>query len=131
MEKGIKTRNRINSYFVKTLKGSTMVEVLMAILVCLIIFSLSLSILLNIEKNHNTRLKLKADLLYELTNNDNTPSISETRITNGLNVRTTYTPYNDSRELYIKSVVISTKSGKRLSEKHLLTKTLDEEIFIQ
>lgn len=131
MEKGIKTRNRINSYFVKTLKGSTMVEVLMAILVCLIIFSLSLSILLNIEKNHNTRLKLKADLLYELTNNDNAPSISETRITNGLNVSTTYTPYNDSRELYIKSVVISTKSGKRLSEKHLLTKTLDEEIFIQ
>ena len=127
----MKTRNQINSYFVKTLKGSTMVEVLMAILVCLIIFSLSLSILLNIEKNHNTRLKLKADLLYELTNNDTAPSISETRETNGFNVRTTYTPYNDSRELYIKSVVISTKSGKRLSEKHLLTKTLNEELFSQ
>jgi len=54
--------------FIKNIKkrkitGSTIVEVLVALTICMIIFSISLSIISKSQKNSNVRLKQKASLL--------------------------------------------------------------------
>ncbi len=115
----------LNAYLSKRLnqkiKGSTLVEVLMAILVCLIVFSLAQSILLKMEKDYNTRLKLKADMYYNPTQyqNELIPG-TETFQTNGLKIKRSVSAYDELDNINIESVLITSKDGKPLSIKQRL-----------
>lgn len=56
---------RIRTVITKRLNGQSLVEVLVAIAVCMIVFSLSVTILLKVEKEDNSLLRLKADVLQK------------------------------------------------------------------
>lgn len=49
----------------RQLESSSLVEVLVAIAVCMIVFSLAMAILLKVDRENNIRLKLKGDFLLE------------------------------------------------------------------
>ena len=116
---------KINAYLSKRLKqkikGSTLVEVLIAILVCLIVFSLAQSILLKMEKDYNTRLRLKADMYYNPTQYQNKliPG-TETFQTNALKIKRSVSAYDELDNINIESVLITSKDGKPLSIKQRL-----------
>ena len=67
--------------FFKRLKASSLVEVLVAIVVCMIVFTLTMSILLKVDTESNPIMKLKADYIFSKNKElllENIAQISET-----------------------------------------------------
>lgn len=56
--------NFVHYFLKKKVKASTLVEVLVAIAVCMIVFTLAMTILLKADQESNSLLKLKAGLAY-------------------------------------------------------------------
>ena len=98
-----------------------MVEVMVALVVCMIIFSLSLGILLKLEKDYSTFLKLKSDLIHK----NGIPELNEdffndTVIVKGLKIHKTISAYENAPGVGHVTIEVFSKNGVPLSAKQLL-----------
>lgn len=105
-------------------KGSSLVEVLVAIAICMTIFSIALAILLKANQENSTRLKLQANLFQEelITKvrlngiEENTDFVEQ----EGLIVQFEYTDREDYANMKQVTIRILSKNGTPLAIKTLI-----------
>ena len=104
----------------KRLKASSLVEVLVAMAVCMLVFSLSMMILLKTDRENNTRLKLEADLVQENLNQGVLALGEDTIRSGGLIISRSVEEYSGNALLWQITYRIHSKNGTPLSVKKIL-----------
>ena len=109
----------------KKLMSSTLVEVLVAVAICLIVFTMALNILIKSESENNTRLTLKAELAQEriISFIKETSNLeSDTINIDGMVVSTEIISHDEFPGLYCLTCKVFTKNMKPLAVKQILLK---------
>lgn len=114
------------------LKASSLVEVLVAVAVCMLVFSVSMMILLKVDRENNVHLRLKADLIQqqlEITiKKDPITAPKDTIILEGLVIYRNVEQNDSLSGIWTVTHRIFSKNGTPLSVKKYLTRniTIDE-----
>lgn len=114
----------------KRFKASSLVEVLVAVAVCMLVFSLSMMILLKTDRENNSRLKLEADLVQENLNQEVLSLGEDTIRSGGLVISRSIEEYSGNALLWQVTYRVHSKNGTPLAVKKILVSAkteMDEE----
>ena len=105
------------SELILRLKASTLVEIIVAMVIISTVFVLSLAVFVNISKNSNNGLKLKAALISEevmVSTRQNKLYIDEEIDIDHLDIIKRVSTYKSYKDLVLVSIEIKDKRGKSL-----------------
>ena len=108
---------------IKRLKGSTLVEVITAMVITVTAIGIAFAILVNISKTDNSRLRLNALLkANEIISNSraNTKYLDENFKEGALEIYKTVIPYKNSDKLYILKIEVYNRNKHKIFEKQQL-----------
>jgi len=109
-----------NSVFLLKVKGSTLIEAIIAMLIVTITFAMAMVLMLSISKNSNNSIKTKA---YLLTNQIYTQSKAENLYIDqefdfeNVIIKKTILPVKESEELFLLSITAWNKFNNKLVER--------------
>lgn len=104
----------------KTLKASTLIEVIIAMVILLIIYSMVIITFLNFSSENNNSNKIRASLLLENISNTTKATyrfIDDEYIFDNINIMQTILPYKGIENLKILKLEAVSHSGKTILEK--------------
>ena len=111
--------------FKKKIKGSTLIEVLVAMVIVLVVYSIAMMIFLNIKRSANTGLKSIA--LLELDNvvietKKKFSFIDEDYKTESFVIKKKISPYGKNNDLRVLSVEVVDLAGRLITERKEIVK---------
>lgn len=110
----------------KRLNGSTLVEVIVAMVITVTAIGIAFSIMANISKTDNSRLRLNALLrANEVITNTRVSSkyLDENMEEGAMEIYKTVTPYKSSDKLYILKIEVYNRNKHKIFEKQELIPT--------
>lgn len=101
------------------LKASTLIEALVAMIIIVVIYTIGLTIFINVNKANNNRLKIEAFLqLEDIVANTKKEAryLDETYDLNNMKIEKIITKYDNNNNLNLLQIKVLTKDNKLLAE---------------